>query len=103
MQILNISSKYNVYAIFNGYGKHAYILYSTFYGVIGYANILDDCGSHNITVDLYLDERLHYGCTDYATLIKRAVTRNERQFVYKQAKYNLQYVQVMPQFTVKLN
>lgn len=103
MQILNISNKHQVYAIFNGYGKHAYILYSTFYGIIGYANILADCGSHAITVDLYLDERLHYGCTDYATLIKRAITRYERQFVHKAIKYNVQYVQTIPQITLRFN
>lgn len=103
MQILNISTKHSVYAIFNGYGKHAYIFYSTFYGVVGYADILNDCGSHNIKVDLYLIERLRYGCIDYATLLKRAVTRYERQFVYKTIKYNLQYIQAMPQFTITLN
>ena len=46
MTIMQFSKERGVFAIFNGYGKQAYIFHSSFYGAVGYADILDEPGSN---------------------------------------------------------
>lgn len=79
MQIITINKDKGLTAIFNGYGEQAYVIHSSFYGFIGYANILDECGSHDITIDLYLGDI----SSAWERIIKIALSKSERQFVEK--------------------
>ena len=93
MTILQFSKERGIFAIFNGYGKQAYIFHSSFYGPVGYANIMDECGSDKITVDVYLGENSRYWYWSLKNIIRRGVIKAERQFIDdKKIDFNFHYL-----------
>lgn len=93
MQILQFSKERGIFAIFNGYGKQAYIFHSSFYGVVGYADILDEPGSNSITVDIYLGEFTKYWYWSLKNIIRRGITKAERQYIDdKKIVFNFHYL-----------
>lgn len=80
MEILDFSKERGIHAIFNGYGKQAYIFHSSFYGVVGYADIMDEPGTDKITVDLYFMASSKTWYWSLEKIIKRGITKTEHRY-----------------------
>ena len=92
MEILQFSKERGIYSIFNGYGKQAYIFHSSFYGVVGYADILDKPDSDSIIVEVYLGENSKYWYWSLKIIIKRGILKSERQYNDKKIDFNFHYL-----------
>lgn len=80
MEILDFSKERGIHAIFNGYGKQAYIFHSSFYGVVGYGDIMDEPGTNNITVELYLGANSKYWYWSLEGIVKRGISKTEHRY-----------------------
>lgn len=80
MEILDFSKERGIHAIFNGYGKQAYIFHSSFYGVVGYADIMDEPGTDNITVELYLGANSKYWYWSLESIVKKGISKTEHRY-----------------------
>lgn len=92
MQFYNFSKERGIIAIFNGYGEQAYIFHSSFYGFVGYADVLEECGSKSITVELYLCEDSKSWYWSLLDIIKRGIRKCENQFVKKTVDFKVHYL-----------
>ena len=93
MEILQFSKERGIYSIFNGYGKQAYIFHSSFYGVVGYADILDEPGSDSINVDVYIGEFTKYWYWSLKSIIRRGILKSERRDIDdKKVDINFHYL-----------
>ena len=93
MEILQFSKERGIYSIFNGYGKQAYIFHSSFYGVVGYADILDKPGSDSITVEVYIGEFTKYWYWSLKNIIRRGIVKSERRYIDdKKINFNFHYL-----------
>lgn len=79
MEILNISNKYNIKALYQGHGNQAYIFHSSFFGFFGYANVNEiEDAQDKIKIDVYMAD------VAYITEIKKALKKYETQFIEKE-------------------
>ena len=92
MEILDFSKERGIHAIFNGYGKQAYIFHSSFYGVVGYADILDKPGSDAITVHVYLGENSRYWYWSLKSIVTRGIKKSESRFINKNITFIYHYL-----------
>ena len=92
MQILDFSRERGIHAIFNGYGKQAYVFHSSFYGFVGYADILDEVGSESITVDVFLCQASKLWYWSLKSIVLRGIRKYERQFIDKDIKFNIHWL-----------
>lgn len=92
MQILDFSKERGIHAIFNGYGKQAYIFHSSFYGFVGYADIEEEPGSDDITVDVYLCNGSKGWYWSLKDIVLRNIRKYERQFIEKDIHFNIHYL-----------
>lgn len=92
MQILDFSRERGIHAIFNGYGKQAYVFHSSFYGFVGYADILDEVGSESITVDVFLCQASKLWYWSLQSIVLRGIRKYERQFIEKDIKFNIHWL-----------
>lgn len=92
MEILQFSKERGIFAIFNGYGKQAYIFHSSFYGVVGYADILDKPGSDAITVHVYLGENSKYWYWSLKNIVTRGIRKSENRWVNKGITFIYHYL-----------
>ena len=92
MEILQFSKERGIFAIFNGYGKQAYIFHSSFYGVVGYADINAKPGSDDITVELYLGENSKYWYWSLKQIVMRGIRKSETRFINKKITFNCHYL-----------
>ena len=92
MQILDFSKEHGIHAIFNGYGKQAYVFHSSFYGFVGYADINEEPGSKSITVELYLCNGSKNWYWSLKNIVIRGINKAEKQFVDKDIKYNIHWL-----------
>lgn len=93
MQLFTVSETRGLHGVFNGYGKQAYVIHSEYYGFIAYADIEDECGSHDITINLYITDSAFHNSWDPVRLIKTKVNKLERQFIStKKIKWNVNVV-----------
>lgn len=92
MQILDFSKERGIHAIFNGYGKQAYVFHSSFYGFVGFADILDDIGSDFITVDVYLCNASKSWYWSLKDIVCRGIRKYERQYVEKKINFNMHWL-----------
>ena len=108
MEILDFSKERGIHAIFNGYGKQAYVIHSSFYGFVGYADINDECGSRDITVELYLAESSRYWYWSLKNIVVRGISEAEKKYVSKDITFNIHWLngdsigQPEKDFTIKL-
>ena len=93
MQILDFSKERGIHAIFNGYGKQAYVFHSSFYGFVGYADIDEDLvGRENITVDVYLCNGSKNWYWSLKDIVLRNIRKYENQFVKKQIDFQVHWL-----------
>jgi hypothetical protein len=92
MEILQFSKERGIFAIFNGYGKQAYIFHSSFYGPVGYANIMDDVGSDEITVHVYLGEYCRYWYWSLKDIVTRGIRKAENRYINKKINFIYHYL-----------
>ena len=92
MQILDFSKERGIHAIFNGYGKQAYIFHSSFYGFVGYADIEEEPGSDDITVDVYLCNGSKGWYWSLKDIVLKNIRKYERQFIKKDITFNIHYL-----------
>ena len=94
MEIITFNEQRGIHAIFNGYGEQAYVIHSSFYGFVGYANIDRDLiGEKKIVVDLYLGNGSKNGYWSLLQIVKRGITKAEHRFVAdKKIVYNIHYL-----------
>ena len=92
MQILDFSKERGIHAIFNGYGKQAYIIHSSFYGFVGYADIEEEPGSHDITVELYLANASKGWYWSLKNIVLKGIRKAERQFIDKKITFNIHWL-----------
>lgn len=92
MEILEFSKERGIHAFFNGYGKQAYIFHSSFYGCVGYADILDEPGSDKITIDVYLGECSRYWYWSLKSIVVRGIRKSENRFIHKEITFIFHYL-----------
>ncbi len=92
MEILQFSNERGIFAIFNGYGKQAYIFHSSFYGPVGYANIMDEAGSDKITVDVYLGENSRFWYWSLKNIVTRGIRKAETRYINKKIDFVYHYL-----------
>lgn len=92
MQILDFNKERGIHAIFNGYGKQAYIFHSSFYGFVGYADINEEPGSAEITVDVYLCNGSKGWYWSLKDIVLRGIRKNEKQFIDKKINFNIHWL-----------
>lgn len=81
MQILDFSKERGIHAIFNGYGKQAYIFHSSFYGFVGYADIDEKyIGCDEVTVDVYLCQGSKIWYWSLRSIVTKGIRKAERQW-----------------------
>ncbi len=92
MEIINFSKARGITAIFNGYGKQAYLIHSSFYGFVGYADILEEPGSEGITVNVYLCNGSKLWYWSLKNIVLRGIRKAENRFVSKKIVFNVKYL-----------
>ncbi len=92
MQILDFSKERGIHAIFNGYGKQAYVFHSSFYGFVGYADIEEVPGSDDITVEVYLCNGSKNWYWSLKNIVLRNIRKYENQFIKKNITFNVHYL-----------
>ena len=92
MEIINFSRERGIIAIFNGYGEQAYLIHSSFYGFVGYADILENPGSDKITVNVYLCNGSRLWYWSLANIVKRGIRKSESRFISKEITFNVKYL-----------
>ncbi len=92
MQILDFSKERGIHAIFNGYGKQAYIFHSSYYGFVGYADIFEEPGEHHIRVEVYLCNASKDWYWSLKDLVLRNIRKYEQQFVKKEIDFNVHWL-----------
>jgi hypothetical protein len=92
MEILDFSKERGIHAIFNGYGKQAYIFHSSFYGFVGYADIEEEPGEDNITVEIYLPNASKWWYWSLESIVKRGIRKAENKFVKKAIKFKVHWM-----------
>lgn len=92
MQILDFSKERGIHAIFNGYGKQAYVFHSSFYGFVGYADIEEEPGAKEITVEVYLSNGSKLWYWSLKNIVLRGIRKYERQFIDKKINFNIHYL-----------
>lgn len=92
MQILDFSKERGIHAIFNGYGKQAYVFHSSWYGFVGYADIDEEPGSDDITVEVYLCNGSKNWYWSLKNIVLKGIRKAENQFVHKNISFNVHYL-----------
>lgn len=92
MEILDFSKERGIHAIFNGYGKQAYIFHSSFYGFVGYADIFDEAGSDSVTVEVYLCNGSKNWYWSLKNIVLKGIRKYERQFIDKKITFNIHWL-----------
>ena len=92
MQILDFSKERGIHAIFNGYGKQAYIFHSSWYGFVGYADIEEEPGSAAITVEVYLANASKGWYWSLKNIVLKGIRKTERQFINKDITFNIHWL-----------
>lgn len=92
MQILDFSKERGIHAIFNGYGKQAYIFHSSCYGFVGYADVNDEPGSKSITVEVYLCNGSKGWYWSLKNIVLKGIRKAENQFIHKDITFNVHYL-----------
>ena len=92
MQILDFSKERGIHAIFNGYGKQAYVFHSSFYGFVGYADVNEELGSDEITVEVYLYNGSKGWYWSLKNIVLRGIRKAENQFIQKDIIFNVHYL-----------
>ena len=81
MQILDFSKERGIHAIFNGYGKQAYVFHSSFYGFVGYADIDEKyVGSDEVVIEVYLCNGSKLWYWSLQTIVVKSLKKYERQY-----------------------
>lgn len=82
MEVLTFSQTRGITALFQGYGDKAYVIMSTFYGFVGYADIDKACiGKDKVHVDLYLCNDCKSWYWSLKQIVMRGIRKAERTFV----------------------
>jgi hypothetical protein len=92
MQILDFSKERGIHAIFNGYGKQAYVFHSSWYGFVGYADVNEEPGSDDITVEVYLCNGSKLWYWSLKNIVLRGIRKAENQFIQKDITFNVHYL-----------
>lgn len=93
MQILDFSKNRGIHAIFNGYGKQAYVFHSSYYGFCGYADIDETlCGEKSVVIDVYLCNGSKGWYWSLKDIVLRGIRKNEKQFIDKEIKFNIHWL-----------
>ena len=92
MQILDFSKERGIHAIFNGYGKQAYIFHSSWYGFVGYADIDEEPGSDSLTIEVYLCNGSKGWYWSLKNIVLKGIRKAENQFVHKDITFNVHYL-----------
>lgn len=92
MQILDFSKERGIHAIFNGYGKQAYIFHSSWYGFVGYADVNDEPGSKSITVEVYLCNGSKGWYWSLKNIVLKGIRKAENRFIHKDITFNVHYL-----------
>ena len=78
---IQTNSKQNIFVLFQGYGKNAYIVFNNFWGVIAIADIHEEYignTENGINIDLKLD---YYNGDYFIKDIKRLINKMENQYI----------------------
>ena len=90
---IQTNSKQNIFILFQGYGKNAYIVFNNFWGIIAVADISTDYignTENGVIIDLMLDKNQgSYFISD----IKRLINKMENKYINKKITYNISYTQ----------
>lgn len=92
MEIISFSKERGITALFNGYGKQAYLIHSSFYGFVGYADILEEPGTEEIPVNVYLCNGSKLWYWSLKNIVLRGIRKSENRFVSKKIIFNVKYL-----------
>lgn len=92
MQILDFSKERGIHAIFNGYGKQAYVFHSSWYGFVGYADIDEEPGSDNLTIEVYLCNGSKGWYWSLKNIVLKGIRKAENQYIHKDITFNVHYL-----------
>lgn len=86
MEIRKISNERGIYAIYDG---QKYLIYSEFYGMVAKSTKIErDNEKDIVNIDFIMCDWSGYW--DLAQIIKRGVSKLERQWIYKKVNINIQ-------------
>ena len=92
MRILQFSNKRGIYSLFKGHGKKAYIFFSDAYGVIGFADVVEN-NINDITVNIFLCNGSKIWSWSVNSIIKQGIKKFETIYTKdKKIEFNINYV-----------
>lgn len=88
MELRILSKEREIYSIFQGYGKNAYIIFSSFYGVVAVGDAQGDEEYSKVNINFKICK--WWGYWSLRDIINRGVKKLERQWC-KDKEVNISY------------